>query len=214
MVEQGAPNRCLYIIGAQSTGKTTLANAFEDFYRDKSVRSEAATPTAPTVIREVARKVFKEKGYVREDITASPARALEIQKNILAAQLKSENSAINHAPPSGWYISDRSGLDPIVYAHLFVSEEAATEMLNTEGWRELRKYMKAGVVLLCEAGCRWLVDDGMRMMPEGREQWMKIDGAFRELLDREGISYSVVSKDMESIAERVEFVQEQLKRKN
>jgi hypothetical protein len=62
-------------------------------------------------------------------------------------------------------------------------------------------------VVLCEAGCRWLVDDGVRLMPVDMEEWTRIDAAFRDLLQKRGIGYSVISKDMADIGTRVRYVQ-------
>jgi hypothetical protein len=232
--------RCLYIIGAQCTGKTTLVNALEadftilppplvptsrtavaDFiaaavppgktlkplqpFPPELVRAfntfappgtklldqdaleaveDAAVGTEdtatqeldtdtndirpvlanPLVIREVARTVMREKGFSRDDITTSPTRALRFQKHIIEAQLEAERSAKGLTTHSyNLFISDRSGLDPIIYAKLFAGDEAANGMLSSKTWKELERNMKAGVVMLCEAGCTWLVDDGTRL---------------------------------------------------
>lgn len=212
MAREEVHSRCLYIIGAQCTGKTTLVNALEDeFYRNESAWSRGDI-AKPLIIREVARTVLREKQFSRHDITTSPSRALQLQKHILEAQFHAEEATIALESPSKWHISDRSGLDPIVYAQLFVGDGAADEMLALETWKELERRMKAGVVILCEAGCDWLADDGTRLMPDGMEQWMRIDSAFRKLLAMRGIDYTVVPKEMTSLKERLEFVQEQFSR--
>lgn len=134
----------VYIIGAQSTGKTTLVNAVEVSFAD------LASP--PTVIREVARTVLKDKQYTRDDIRTSPARALELQHHILDAQFAAEEVA-GATIGEKWYLSDRSGLDPIVYAHLYAGQKAAESMLESRAWEELEVKMKAGVVILCGKQC-------------------------------------------------------------
>jgi hypothetical protein len=153
----------------------------------------------------VARKVLKEKGYSRVDIETSRTRALQLQQHILEAQHNAEREATAQGN-SSWYISDRSGLDLIVYASIFGGAEAAEAMLASEIWLDMEARMKAGVVLLCEAGCTWLIDDGIRWMPSDAEQWMRVDVAFRDMLRARGIRYDIVKKDMKDIAERVEFV--------
>ena len=70
--------------------------------------------------------------------------------------------------------------------------------------------MKAGVVILCEAGCDWLQDDGTRLMPDDLEGWMRIDAAFRELLAACEIDYAVCRKDILDVSDRVQFVMQQL----
>jgi hypothetical protein len=142
----------IYVIGAQSTGKTTLVDALEDCLSlDNSSRNGQSKQ--PYIIREVARKVLEEKGYSRVDIETSTTRALQLQQHILEAQHNAELEATAQGT-SPWYISDRSGLDPIVYASIFGGAEAAETMLASEIWLEMEARMKAGVVVLCEAGLR------------------------------------------------------------
>jgi nicotinamide riboside kinase len=193
--------RNVYIIGAQSTGKSTLVNALATSYALESVGRAGQ----PQIIREVARTVLKDKSFTREDITNSPSRAFELQRHILDAQREAEASASNDASYS-WYICDRSGLDPIVYAQLFVGKDAANLLMTSEAWRELEPKMRAGIVMLCEAGCSWLIDDGTRLMPDDVDAWMRVDAAFRALLEAQGIGYTVISKGMVSVQERVNVV--------
>ena len=90
MAQNKAQSRCLYIIGAQSTGKTTLVNALEEtFHRNESTKAERDV-TKPHIIREVARTVLREKHFSRHDIATSPSRALQLQKHILNAQFDAE----------------------------------------------------------------------------------------------------------------------------
>jgi nicotinamide riboside kinase len=191
----------IFVIGAQCTGKTTLVNALESSFA-------AHTPhQPPMVIREVARTVLKEKAFSRDDITSSKARALQLQQHILEAQFHAERTAST----SAWYICDRSGLDPIAYTRVFVGKEAADEMLACEQWVELERGMKKGIVVLCEAGCSWLVDDGTRLMPTGLEEWMRVDKAFRELLQERDIGYFVIPKDLVNLEERILLVKDAAK---
>jgi nicotinamide riboside kinase len=211
-----AMRRNIYIIGAQCTGKTTLVNALEASFTESQDKlpsglgNRRMDSVGPIIIREVARTVLKEKNFSRDDITSSPMRALQLQEHILEAQLKAETAIDNEATPMR-YLCDRSGLDPIVYARLFVGEYAAEKMLASPAWAELEKRMQAGIVLLCEAGCKWLVDDGTRLMPTGEADWIRIDGAFRELLEARRIAYTVISRDVVSIAERIELVKRAMK---
>lgn len=188
----------IYIIGAQCTGKTTLVNALKDYltrYREQD------TPD-PIIISEVARNVLKELKIDRHDIANSPAKSLELQTAILKAQCKAEGVAKD----AGWYISDRSGLDPIVYARLSVGEDAAQTLLNSADWATLERNMKEGRVFVCEAGCEWLIDDGVRWLPDDSRHWDEFDRAFRNLLEQRKINFQVVPRDVTQIHERVEMV--------
>jgi nicotinamide riboside kinase len=210
MAEETAQCRNVYIIGAQCTGKTTLVNNLEEKLDSSGCGQPGKQMSKPIIIREVARAVLREKQFSRDDITNSPSRALQLQKYILEAQVETEKAASKSAHPSPWYICDRSGLDPIAYAHVFVGEEAADDMLTSEAWQELEGRMKAGIVILCEAGCSWLVDDGTRLMPDGMEDWMRVDNAFRKLLAARQIDYTVCSRNLVSLADRVQLVKERL----
>ena len=192
----GRDMKDVYIIGAQSTGKTTLVNALaKDLTGD-------AIPQRPKVIHEVARTVQIEKGFSREDITTSPVRALQLQKHILEAQYSAQMATCD----SVWCILDRSGLDPIVYTKCYVSSEASADLLASRIWLELESRMQAGIVVLCEAGCQWLTDDGVRLMPTNLEEWLNVDTAFRDLLEARDISYAMVPKEITDLEKRVEFV--------
>jgi nicotinamide riboside kinase len=203
--------KSIYVIGAQSTGKTTLVNALAKAFHEQ-LQATGANKQTPTVIKEIARTIVqREAQFSREAVAATPERALRLQHRILAAQYDAE-IAIYHAntPVSApeWYISDRSGLDPIVYARCLVGKEAAADMLATTAWKELESRMKDGLVILCEAGGHWLEDDGLRLMPEDLDEWLRVDASFRDLLEARGIEYYVMSKETMDIQDRVGLVQQ------
>src|SRR5579871_4364415 len=80
----------IYIIGAQCTGKTTLAEALlEQLRKDKRINSPLY------LIREVARDVLRKYHFSRDDITTSPEKALELQRLILRAQFEEETKHSN-----------------------------------------------------------------------------------------------------------------------
>jgi hypothetical protein len=62
-----------------------------------------------------------------------------------------------------WFVSDRSGVDPIVYARKYASKGAESYLINSTEWSELRERMGKSVVIVCEAGADWLTDDGVRL---------------------------------------------------
>jgi nicotinamide riboside kinase len=198
----------VYIIGPQCTGKSTLVKALENTYKEAAnenrVQRYAASPQ-PTIVQEVARTVLQKQGFTRDDLRNSKLRALQFQEYILEAQRNAE-SAASADTASTWYICDRSGLDPIVYTHMYVGAAAAADMLASDTWKYLEQKMKQGIVFLCEAGCSWLVDDGTRLMPSGVEEWMKTESVFREQLVARDIKYSIVPRDMGSLQERVQLV--------
>ena len=195
-----SPPKNIFVIGAQCTGKTTLVDALEEYFSQPEKSSSRLS-----IIREVARDVLKRYNFTRDDITSSPERALQLQNYILEAQFEAE-TAVSIDPSADWYISDRSGIDPIVYAHIFVGEEAAKQLLASATWKKLEEHMKAGLVVLCEAGFSWLIDDGTRLMPKDIEDWKRLDAAFRNLLTTREIDYIVIPRDKTDVLDRVAVV--------
>jgi nicotinamide riboside kinase len=195
----------IYIIGAASTGKTTLVNALKTSFEHDASRHHNTCPTQPCIIPELARTVLREKGFNRQDITTSPIRALRIQQYILNAQYTAETTS---CPPNtaAWCICDRSGIDPIVYAKCFAGVEASEGLLASTAWLELEARMKRGIVVLCEVGNNWLVDDGVRLMPNDASEWTYMDRSYRGLLEWRGIEFSVLPKHLVDLKKRVEFV--------
>src|SRR5205085_2179344 len=131
---------------------------------------------------------------------------LELQKLILQAQRDAERRTIEKG---GWFISDRSGADPIAYALRYVNNAGVGELLASEAWVELRETMRRSVVIVCQAGeamRSWLMDDGVRLMPKSVEDWV----AFHELLciflEEQRIEYAVIPAEMGGRGERVEYV--------
>jgi nicotinamide riboside kinase len=183
----------IYIVGAQCTGKTIIVNALVTHF------DEAATK--PLLIEEVARGVIQKHQYTPADMTDSPVRALKLQHLILAAQVAAEEEA-----GSNWFISDRSAIDPIVYASLYASEEAAAGMFETEAWKNCRVGMQEGLVIVCEAGTPFLHDDGVRLMPEDFERWMAVHDMFCRLLQEQGITFTVIRKEMVDLMQRVQLI--------
>ncbi|KAK4182257.1 AAA domain-containing protein [Podospora australis] len=201
MTEHIGP-RNIYIIGAQCTGKTTLV-------RNLSQHPELVlSDNPPTIITEVARTVLQEHSFTAQDVI-DPIRTLELQRLILQAQYSAEKTALNDNSGTSWFISDRSGMDPIVYARKYVAEELWIALLQSPEWIEMRERMILSTVIVCEAGGEaqnWLVDDGVRLMPQDEEDWIKVDEGFYNLLDREEIPYHVLSSSISGHPERIEFV--------
>ncbi|RKK10808.1 hypothetical protein BFJ66_g16462 [Fusarium oxysporum f. sp. cepae] len=190
----------IYIIGPQSTGKTTLVKKLQselDYWpADTSIET-------PQIISEVARSVLAKHKFSAEDITSSTSRCLALQKLILGAQASAEKEALRN---SSWFISDRSGFDPLVYAKRYVSTDAVVEMQLEPTWMEVKARMANSLIVVCEAGTPWLVDDGVRLMPGSEDEWMQVFRDFCGLLNDVGFEYSVVPRTMLDLEKRAEFI--------
>ncbi|KAI4180374.1 MAG: hypothetical protein LQ348_005208 [Seirophora lacunosa] len=192
--------RNIYVIGAQSTGKTTLVTALAEHF-EQHAACTGDTADKPMIIKEVARGVLQRHNYTAADIVSSKSRALELQRLILEAQCEAEKAASNV-----WYISDRSGLDPLVYARLYVGVEETYGLMQEQSWQYLRGMMRSGLVIVCESGGEWLINDGVRLMPQDREAWLQMHGVFCEMLDGISIEYHILPSATRDINERIEFV--------
>jgi nicotinamide riboside kinase len=188
----------IFIVGPQCTGKTTLVNALE-----REIASDTTIIEKPQIISEVARTILKRHSFVTEEIRTSKARCLELQKLIQDGQAQAEAEALSTA---SWFISDRSGIDPIVYARRYVGMDAAREMEASTTWRLLRDRMSKSIIFLCESETAWLQNDGVRLMPDGQSDWNLMYRIFREVLEKASLRYYIVPNTMQDIKERVDFV--------
>ncbi|RGP81430.1 p-loop containing nucleoside triphosphate hydrolase [Fusarium longipes] len=159
----------IYIIGPQSTGKTTLVNRLQN---ELEYWPADASIGNPQIISEVARSVLVKNNFTANDITSSTRKCFALQRLILEAQASAEKEALRN---SSWFISDRSGLDPLVYTKRYVSTDAVAEMQLEPAWMEVKDRMAKSLIVVCEAGTPWLMDDGVRLMPGSEEEWMQTD---------------------------------------
>ncbi|KAL7950150.1 AAA domain-containing protein [Trichoderma barbatum] len=196
VLQHHKPNN-IYIIGAQCTGKTSLVNALESSFADYF------STTPPIIVREVARSVLKFHGFTASDITSDTSRCLQLQALILEAQFNSERKALAR---NSWIISDRSGLDPLIYASRHIGSEAVKIMASSNYWQELRDRMSTSLVFVCETVEAWLVSDGVRLMPKDVEDWMEYDEEFCRMLDSSGIQYQIIPRSVENLEDRASFV--------
>lgn len=195
--------RFIYIIGAQCTGKTTLSAALTAHLNRHNPELKCVT------ISEVARSVLRLHGFTRDDVRKGGQRCLELQKLIMENQLNSEREAAE--PGVDIVVSDRSGIDPLVYAHMYCEPQRIDGMLHSEIWAELKNNLLQNIVIVCEPVEEWLVDDGTRIMPLNFVEWMSIHTLFLDLLDRHEIQHLVLPATIHLIPDRVNFIQSLLK---
>ncbi|MCJ1231868.1 hypothetical protein MMC12_008547 [Toensbergia leucococca] len=215
----------VYIIGAQSSGKTTLTSALETYFDNKSdLTWKAVIVRKPHILREVARQVLQDHESTGQDVSGSKLRALELQTFILEAQHKIENAA-----KSSWFISDRSGVDAIVYGKCFAGESGvekllnttawkvlnttAWKVLNTTAWKELEKTLRDSLIIVCEPVLTWLKEDGLRLMPKDplarTELVFIIHRKFCDFLDDAKFQYTILPDTQHELNDRVSFVIEE-----
>lgn len=194
MTDQQAPLTELYVVGPSSTGKTTLCNAL----------AQSMTPHSWCYITEAARHVMKKRGFTRDDV-----ETIEMQSAIMLAQLEREVEVCERARSTGeaLVLSDRSGVDPIVYAVLTAKDERQARqkksiLLEYPTFQSaLKRYRKAKFLLLRPVP-EWLVDDGVRILEEQARSFY----VFRAMLAELGIPYHVMGEEVKDLSERVNWV--------
>ncbi|PQE34072.1 P-loop containing nucleoside triphosphate hydrolase protein [Rutstroemia sp. NJR-2017a WRK4] len=169
---QKLPN--IYLIGPQCAGKTTLLEALRVYYAiDANREFENHRAERPAIIEEVVRRVMRRKGFNVQDLK-NVDRGFELQRCVLLEQYNAEEMLQGE-----WYISDRSGLDALVYAKAF----AAKKLENTEEWNRLRTRMQDALVVFCEAGIAdWLSEDEVRMAYSNTAEWERLNEEFHAML--------------------------------
>ncbi|OJK00819.1 hypothetical protein ASPACDRAFT_42310 [Aspergillus aculeatus ATCC 16872] len=135
----------IYLVGAHFTGKTTLVEGLRTHLTDSLVAELCGENGSPAIINELVRDIMRTDGFTASDVR-NPTAGLELQKSTILAQHQAEEKL-----KGKWYISDRSGINPIVYAEVFLGRPAAEELTKLKEWRVLRKKMKKACVIVCEA---------------------------------------------------------------
>ncbi|PYI35250.1 hypothetical protein BP00DRAFT_334626 [Aspergillus indologenus CBS 114.80] len=199
--------RNIYLVGAHCTGKTTLVEGLRAHLSPNLV-SELYGENAecPAIVDELVRNIMRTDGFTASDVR-HPTKGLELQTRTMLAQHQAEVNLGNK-----WFISDRSGIDPIVYAEVFLGRPEAEKLAEMKEWHVLREKMKKAYVIVCEPeNASWLSTDRVRVACNDVEEWRSIARAFRTALQNHGIPYVTIPVGMEDLGKRVQFVEELLR---
>ena len=132
----------IFVLGPSSSGKTTLCDAL----------AAALNISAPMYIKEVARTVMKTHQFTRDNVDT-----YEMQHAILEAQLAAERIAIASAMESPradrrLVLSDRSAIDPCVYAaasRVPGAETRSQKLLQHEEFRKMLPFYQTSLFGEC-----------------------------------------------------------------
>jgi nicotinamide riboside kinase len=146
-------------------------------------------------VKEVARHVMKTQGYTRKDVGS-----LEMQQAILEAHLREERK--------GWncpiQLSDRSAIDPIVYAVLTSPDKNEAQrrqeiLMNSPYFKVALPLYRRSTFILLAPVADWLQDDGVRLL----EHQSRCFEVFRRILVELGIPFLEIGAQMRLLEERV-----------
>ncbi|XP_019625578.1 PREDICTED: uncharacterized protein LOC109470921 [Branchiostoma belcheri] len=183
----------VFLCGAQSTGKTTLLNDL--------------TTEVPKIHGEpeVARRVIQGLGLTREDFDykKNPKGFEDLQLKILDAQCETERT---NAAAGRDYIADR-GIDPVVYAHVCLGENAKQRLLETQQAKECIERYKKSLVFVITPHQECIKDDGFRMTGT-LEDLQRYTVAMTTILNDNGIPFTTIQElDRQK---RVQIVREKI----
>jgi predicted ATPase len=180
-----APNR-IYLVGAHSTGKTTLARWVRDTY-------------GLPMISEVARGVLAEMEARLDSLRTDVELVNRYQREVFERQIEAE------AQQAGAFVSDRA------FCNLAYAAQHSTILADIARDMRLADYMESvrgGVVFYLRPHRELLAQDGVRAGVEW-EEVLRIDGMVKMLLEMFGVSYIPV--ESLPMQERIRLVENVLK---
>ncbi|PYH87641.1 hypothetical protein BO71DRAFT_340581 [Aspergillus ellipticus CBS 707.79] len=199
----------VYIVGAHCTGKTTLVAALKEYLTasQASLIHDKDTP-CPVFIDEVVRGVMQREGFIASDVK-HPTIGPSLQHRTLLTQYCAEKALEDQ-----WFIADRSGIDPIVYASVFLGRDEAEKLAGGPEWKALRKSMQDAVVFLCGTHHEaWLSNDPKVRVTVSLEEWRGIGQGFHDALEGYRIPYVTVPVDVWKVEDRVRHIENVLRAK-
>lgn len=156
--------RCVAIVGAESTGKTSLARALADALRQRTGQRVAWVP-------ELLREWCDAQGRTPQ---------VHEQAAILQAQhTRIEAAAAEH----DWVVCDTTGLMTAVYSRLIFADAS----LEAQAGELHRRHIV--LTLLTALDLPWVPDGLQRDGPQVRGP---VDSALRQLMQLQGVAYGVV----------------------
>lgn len=172
----------IYLVGAHSTGKTTLARWIRDAY-------------GLPMIAEVARGVLAEMEEQLDQIRSNLEVVDRYQALVFQRQLEAEDQL------GGAFVSDRAFCNLAYAGHhsLILSELAGDPRL-----RDYMERVKSGIVFFLRPHKELLATDGVRA-GVAWEEVLRIDGMVKMMLEMFGVPYIPVATL--SMQERVRLVQ-------
>lgn len=156
----------IYLVGAHSTGKTTLARWVRDTY-------------GLPMISEVARGVLAEMEARLDSLRTDVALVNRYQREVFERQLAAEEAQV------GSFVSDRA------FCNLAYAAQHSTILADIARDPRLAEYMnkvRTGIVFYLRPHKELLVEDGVRA-GVAWEEVLRIDGMVKILLEMFGVSY-------------------------
>lgn len=172
----------IYMVGAHSTGKTTLARWVRDTY-------------SLPMISEVARGVLAEMEARLDDIRSDIGLVNRYQAEVFERQLAAE------LEQKGGFVSDRAFCNLAYAAH---HSQALPQLARDDRLARYMARVREGLVFFIRPHRELLSTDGVRAGVEW-EEVVRIDGMVKLLLEMFGVRYIPI--DALAMQERVRLVE-------
>ncbi len=181
---EGSPAKRVYLVGAHSTGKTTVARWIRDRY-------------GIPMIAEVARGVLAEMEARLETLRTDLDLVGRYQAAVFSRQIEAERAV------AGPFVSDRAFCNIAYAAH---HSAITAQIFGDPRLQEYMQWVRQGVVFFLRPHKELLAEDGVRASVEW-EEVLRIDGMVKLLLEQFDVPYiPVASLAMQERARLVERV--------
>lgn len=163
MPQMSAPGRIITVVGAESTGKTTLVRELTRILRARGIDA--------VMVGEALREVCEREG-----------RTPRVDEQMAIAQVQTERIAAA-ARAHALVLADTSALMTAVYSDYIFGDTSLYPQAE-------RDHAQAAMTLLTALDLPWVADGIIRDGPHVREP---ADALIRQALRRAGVPYAVVS---------------------
>ncbi|XP_071941216.1 uncharacterized protein [Antedon mediterranea] len=168
----------VYLCGAHSTGKTTLLGDVCKELPDIKKESEIA--------RQVLDGMSPEDRRTAIDYRNQPEKFEQLQRLILESQCEVDRKNALNEDLEG-YIADR-GIDPVVYAALYLGDKAKDSLLSLPVTKECIQRFKNSLIFVVHPHKECMKKDGVRITPVWNEL-TRFTEILTQLLDHLQINY-------------------------
>ena len=197
-----------FLCGAHSVGKTTL---LQELQRSITCKDFSSTRFESEVARTVIADMKLE--LKNRDPSTHPDKFEDLQNEILLKQSAIEKRNDSLAFERCFYFMDRAAIDPLVYARVYLGDDAYESLVSRPHAQEcINRYRNdSSLVFVVKPQPECIEYDGTRLPPKLEDLKHFTDVMIQTLKE---LRISFVSIDVLDLDKRVEIVKETLQTRN